>query len=364
MSLFGICSENLQLSGDDSNTITKIEKGKDWDNAIYIKDWINSSSNKTYNWKITNNKAKYANSICIGLITNQHHHKADDAIYNHKACYAFFSNGDLDHGEDLMRKGPKFWAPGRVITVSLDLVNKQISITVDDGEKHILFENIDKSPSVKYKLAITLYDTDDSVSVSFIDNRKRSRPALNRENEPISKKQRIDDQDDIDQFLNKQRQELTQFMKTKVSTINDRNNELKQDNDALKKDITKLKESNNTLQADNTKLNKQIKEYEDKMESMKKYDLGNMRAINEIKLKQLEDKMNENLQKIRRKREELLEQEKEKSLCMLCYTNKKNILIQGCNHFDICEECKNNLPRKTCPRCQSPFKNTIKLNHL
>merc|ERR1712150_130751 len=82
------------------------------------------------------------------------------------------------------------------------------------------------------------------------------------------------------------------------------------------------------------------------------------------KLKELEDKMNENLQKLRRRREQLLAQEKDKSLCILCYENKKCILIQGCNHLDICERCKNKLEPKKCPRCQETFKKTIKVNHL
>merc|ERR1712150_15465 len=136
------------------------------------------------------------------------------------------------------------------------------------------------------------------------------------------------------------------------------------ENNALKQEMMELKETNKTLKANNIKLNQDNEEYKDTMESMNRYDLGNMNVMNEVKLKELEDKMNENLQKLRRRREQLLAQEKDKSLCILCYENKKCILIQGCNHLDICERCKNKLEPKKCPRCQETFKKTIKVNHL
>ena len=54
----------------------------------------------------------------------------------------------------------------------------------------------------------------------------------------------------------------------------------------------------------------------------------NMNGMNEKELKQLEIKMKDNWEKIREKREEIMN---DKSLCMLCYENKKNIVISGCN---------------------------------
>ena len=71
--------------------------------------------------------------------------------------------------------------------------------------------------------------------------------------------------------------------------------------------------------------------------------------------------MAENVNKIKAKRESLMEQQ---LICMICYSNKKNIVIQGCNHFDICHQCLNKLPRKKCPRFQATFRHTIKLNHV
>ena len=140
-----------------------------------------------------------------------------------------------------------------------------------------------------------------------------------------------------------------------METAKRHNSSLKQENNTLQTQLKARDEENNVLRIKIAKLNKEI-------------NLGNLHGLNEEQLKELEvrmtnniKKMTENITKIRERKEEL---NQDKSLCMLCCQNKKCIVIQGCNHLDICEQCKNNLPRKKCPRCQSPFKKTIKVNYL
>ena len=126
----------------------------------------------------------------------------------------------------------------------------------------------------------------------------------------------------------------------------------------------KFKEENKKLLENNCELNKKNAEYKDIMGSIKRYDLGNISGLNEFKLKQLQDKMNENAEKIRIKREDLMSQKEERSFCIVCYERKKCIVVQPCNHMDICEVCIDQLPKKNCPRCQDPFTDTLKLNHV
>eukprot|EP01083_Nonionella_stella_P288390 981342_1 len=45
----------------------------------------------------------------------------------------------------------------------------------------------------------------------------------------------------------------------------------------------------------------------------------------------------------------------------LQYEMQKNIVIEGCNHFDLCDECEQKLQPKICLRCQAPFTNITKL---
>ena len=111
----------------------------------------------------------------------------------------------------------------------------------------------------------------------------------------------------------------------------------------------------------NTMLNDDIAKYTQQIKRLREYKLENINGLNENQLKNLEERMKENLSKIKERREELMEN---KSICIICKENPKNIVIQGCNHFDICETCKDNLPRNQCPRCQKAFKKTLKINHL
>ena len=148
-----------------------------------------------------------------------------------------------------------------------------------------------------------------------------------------------------------------------IHSTNDHNHLLFPDShySQLLKENTELKERNVRIQTSNDLLKLEIQKYEKKVETLSRYDLGNLNGLNEEQLKRLEMKMTHNLSKIRAKRESLIE---DQLLCMICYTNKKNIVIQGCNHFDICDICLRSLPQRKCPRCQASFRNTIKLNHL
>ena len=138
-----------------------------------------------------------------------------------------------------------------------------------------------------------------------------------------------------------------------------------------KKDLISLKQENETLQArlnesqeTNIKLNKDAQEYKENIENLKRYDLGNINGLSQVKLNELENKMNQNLNIIKQRKEELLEQDRMKSLCIICYENKKNTVILDCGHLDICQRCANNLRKKKCPRCQMTFQKTLKVNHF
>ena len=49
-------------------------------------------------------------------------------------------------------------------------------------------------------------------------------------------------------------------------------------------------------------------------------------------------------------------------LCMICLDNRKNVLIQGCNHYVICDECETRIHRKKCRQCQKSYSNVIKVS--
>ena len=153
--------------------------------------------------------------------------------------------------------------------------------------------------------------------------------------------------------------------------MEDRNNTLQALISKKKEQVISFKKSHKALSDANKTLRKQIervsnenkdlKEYKENMESMNRYDIENIDGLSEDKLNQLQRKMSRNRVMLRDRRREIND---DKKLCMICQENQKCILIQGCNHLDICEECKNSLPQKECPRCQKAFKKTIKVNHF
>ena len=246
----------------------------------------------------------------------------------------------------------------------------------------------DNQASWEFKCYVTIHEKA-KIHVSSQENNKSSKRSRNAidiaddkgneedEHEPPSKKQRIhqNHNQNVNDLLNKQKQEFLQFMenqqntiKARISGMENKNKELEETNNAMIKfmeictnDNTKLKQENNELKAKYVRLNMDVKVYKEEIKRLKMYKLGNINGLNDTELKEVEKTMNENLQKIKQRREELIQ---DKSLCIICKDNPKDIVIQGCNHFDICDECKNGLPTKKCPRCQKPFKKTLKLNHL
>ena len=269
------------------------------------------------------------------------------------------------------------------------------------GEGDVSCSKIENITNFKFKINVSLvsiYDKDEKdITEQYIRSiAPASSPMINGKRsflnsntngsnvEPPRKRQRVSDEngnEDIDIFFKIQQekshklfQEQQNWMKSKTATMNKENEELKaklKDNNKLKEENTKLTIKNKELisklenferlKQQNIKLNKENKEYKGTIKRLEHFDIGNLNELNNEKLKELEIKMTENVKKIREKRDQIKENE---SLCILCYENKKCIVIQGCNHLDICEQCKDNLPSKKCPRCQKLFKKTLKLNHL
>eukprot|EP01083_Nonionella_stella_P135522 412243_1 len=129
-----------------------------------------------------------------------------------------------------------------------------------------------------------------------------------------------------------------------------------EDNDdktvALRTTIEQLRHEIEQLKRQNNGLNQKSK--------TANFDLGHVDGLTEEQLDELEIKMQNNIKKIREAKDRLLEV---KTRCIACLSNHKNIVIEGCNHFDLCDECEQKLDPKLCPRCQLPFEHVIKLKN-
>ena len=68
--------------------------------------------------------------------------------------------------------------------------------------------------------------------------------------------------------------------------------------------------------------------------------------------------MMDNLTKIKNQKDRMRE---EQVLCILCLGRRKNIVILGCNHQDICDICEKELRPKKCPNSRNQYENVIKV---
>ena len=108
-----------------------------------------------------------------------------------------------------------------------------------------------------------------------------------------------------------------------------------------------------------TKQNEALQK-EKKLLSVDNIDRWTEEKLNELTLR-TQNKITElqnNLKEIQDAKERLIENQ---FYCMICLQNKKNIVIQGCQHFDLCNVCCDKLDKKVCPRCQAPFSNVMHL---
>ena len=119
----------------------------------------------------------------------------------------------------------------------------------------------------------------------------------------------------------------------------------------------------------NEKLILQVKDLEEQIKKVENdgivigLDTKNIETLDEEQLNELEIKLQErhqeNLKRIRDARDKLKD---DKMRCMVCLKNQKDIVIQGCNHFDLCNDCESKLDEKACPRCNQAYTDIIRLN--
>ena len=119
-----------------------------------------------------------------------------------------------------------------------------------------------------------------------------------------------------------------------------------------------MRTERDNLKIQNETLEEEVKESKQKLDELKDYT-QNINALNIEQLDLLKQRFEYKLAKIAKAKEKIFESE---VLCMICKDNQKNILIQGCNHYVICDKCENRLYRKRCPQCQKPYSNVIKVS--
>ena len=85
----------------------------------------------------------------------------------------------------------------------------------------------------------------------------------------------------------------------------------------------------------------------------------NIDTLNVEQLNELKKKFEAKLEDIHMAKLRLFE---DHMYCMICMEHRKNVVIQGCNHFVLCDQCEQKLEQKRCPQCQITYTNVLKLS--
>ena len=52
----------------------------------------------------------------------------------------------------------------------------------------------------------------------------------------------------------------------------------------------------------------------------------------------------------------------QKMKCIICKQRDKNVILNGCNHLDICSECEKRLAANLCPSCFTEYDEAFVIN--
>eukprot|EP01083_Nonionella_stella_P035227 96217_1 len=116
------------------------------------------------------------------------------------------------------------------------------------------------------------------------------------------------------------------------------NHDLQKENDALKEEVDSIKKKLSLYHGKSAEIN----------------------TLSLMELDSLDSTLQYAMNTVKEARERLLEN---KLMCIVCLKNEKNIVIQQCGHFDLCNECEQQLPKKICPRCQQTYGDITIIKH-
>ena len=166
---FEKAGDDIKIS-NDKMTVTKIAGPADWNNSSYGKQWINSSISQIVEWKFKVNKMECGIYICLVSCDNRLN---EDCIgYKNKMDfpnYGFHSGGGVNTRDEIttswsMKNSFKF-VENDIISMILDTKQGHLFLQNAQGEKSVVVRTIKSDPEIRYKMAVSLENKSDSVSL-------------------------------------------------------------------------------------------------------------------------------------------------------------------------------------------------------
>ena len=184
--LFLFSPEDQDLIGaqinlsEDKKIISKdgsAERG--WKNTTYGRTVIQSTSKRIVTWKLKMGKFKKQNNIYIGVTSNPECQNKDYGGPS-KGFYYAIGDGNLDRGchnrvhdkdcRDCVKASSIYYESEDVVTMVLDLKDRRIKFGVSkdvsrEKKKKVAFLDIKIDSNVSYRLAVSLRNPNDSVTI-------------------------------------------------------------------------------------------------------------------------------------------------------------------------------------------------------
>ena len=164
---FHVIPGSVSLS-DNKKKLTSISFGRL--NTSFGRTIIDSTCHNIYKWKlkIINSSTKRQTCVMIGISTASDSEATSCFTWSNTAMYYAYNgyNGMIyRQGIIRTRSYGKTFTGGDIVGIDLNLSKKQISFTVNDKDQGVAFETIKSEEDLKYRLAISFYETDDSVEL-------------------------------------------------------------------------------------------------------------------------------------------------------------------------------------------------------
>ena len=177
---FNECGKDIKIL-NKGQTIIKYKNNNDWNNTSYGNNWINSKSNLLVQWKFQINKISVEkqddkpiakNRIMLGLVSKMN--RADDESFyedDDQPYYSISNTSTLFTADNKNKKYKEIdneelgeWKDDDIITLKLNTKKKKISLQ-QNGKEYDLVVDISKKKNLKYKLAISLLEVNQKITL-------------------------------------------------------------------------------------------------------------------------------------------------------------------------------------------------------
>ena len=159
---------NYFLISSDKSTITNIRSIKPGLHGIYLNEWIESISNQSFTWTFLINKLK--DWIYFGIVTSQIDTRCCFQATYFEPNYRISNKGHLNgYHYDHRLSHPKYpnisFGDGDKVRFTLNMKQQTWSVSINNGLYIMIINNVEKSDKIKWKMALSLQNKGDSISV-------------------------------------------------------------------------------------------------------------------------------------------------------------------------------------------------------